>query len=114
MSSKQAEEEGLLSLLSKQCLEDGARWFGPVHNNITHHALGLGGETGEFLNIVKKIDRGSLDIRDAGTRYKLMMELTDVFVYTLNLAGMLGVDLEKSYQHVRGLNEQRFGKKDGE
>lgn len=95
--------------LAQQCQEDSLRWF-PESNNVVHHALSLAGEVGELCNIIKKIDRGSLDIKDANVRYKLMMETTDVYVYLLNLAALFGLDLERSYEHVRALNEKRFGK----
>ena len=96
--------------LEMQAREDSARWFGDqgAHSSLVHMTLALCGEAGELANIVKKLDRGSLDIRDAATRYQLMMETTDVYVYLLNIAGMLGLDLEQSNQHVRGLNEKRF------
>jgi NTP pyrophosphatase (non-canonical NTP hydrolase) len=68
----------------------------------------MAGEVGEFANLVKKIERGSLRMGDAKVRLALSMELTDVFVYLLNLAGLVGVDLEKSYNYVRGENEKRF------
>lgn len=99
-------------LRSQQCLEDSERWFGDVGghlaHSITHHSLALAGEVGEVCNIIKKIERGSLDIRDAKVRHHLAMELTDVYVYLLNLAGILRVDLEKSYDQVRTNNEHRF------
>lgn len=96
--------------LAKQCVEDSTRWFGDsvAAHSVVHHSLAMAGEVGEFCNIVKKIDRGSLDFKDASVRYQLTMELTDVYVYVLNLAGLLGVDLEKSYDMVRANNEQRF------
>jgi len=96
--------------LAKQCVEDSERWFGDVdaHHSVPHHALALAGEVGEFCNIVKKIDRGSLLFSDAKTRVDLAMELTDVYVYLLNLAGLLDIDLERSYEVVRGKNETRF------
>lgn len=102
--------ESDLFKLGKQCVEDSERWFGDqaIVYSIPHHTLALAGEVGELANIVKKIDRGSLDIKDANVRYQLMMETTDVFVYLLNIAGLLSLDLEKSYLHVRSLNEQRF------
>lgn len=109
MSSNQSGDS-VLSELSKQCIDDSEKWFGDsaVVYSIPHHTLAMAGELGEFANIVKKIERGSLDIHDPKVRYDLMMELTDVFVYMLNLAGLLRIDLYKSYMHVRGLNEQRF------
>ena len=104
------KEISSLGLLSKQCLEDTERWFGdqPASHSVVHHALALAGEVGEFANIVKKVDRGSYEFRDAKVRHMLAMELTDAFIYILNLAAMLNIDLEKSYMHVRGLNEKRF------
>lgn len=96
--------------LAKQCVEDSERWFGDstIVHSVPHHALAMAGEVGEFCNIVKKIDRGSLTFSDAATRYNLAMELTDVYVYLLNLAGLLDIDLEESYKLVRAANEKRF------
>ena len=96
--------------LAKQCVEDSERWFGDMgmHHDIAHHALALAGEVGEFCNIVKKINRGSLHFEEAQVRYNLAMELTDVYTYLLNLAGMLDIDLEESYKIVRAKNQTRF------
>lgn len=100
----------MLWLLAKQCVEDSERWFGDSAcvYSIPHHALAMAGEVGEFANIVKKIERGSLDIRTPKVRHDLAMELTDVFVYMLNLAGLLKIDLGRSYDMVRANNERRF------
>lgn len=102
-----------LVLLTQQCLQDSDRWFGDQMNyhtlrGLIHHALSLAGEAGEFANVVKKIDRGSLQWADAAVRHKLAMELTDVFVYTLNLAGLIGIDLGRTYETVRKNNDIRF------
>lgn len=98
-----------LAELSVQCVDDSNRWFGDTAGtSVPHHSLALAGEVGEFCNIVKKIERGSLSLDDARTRYDLAMELTDVLVYVLNLAGMMNIDLEKSYELVRSNNEKRF------
>ncbi len=104
------QEEGTLSKLERQCLEDSIKWFGDqaAHRSISHMALALAGETGEFCNLVKKIDRGSLNFGDAHVKFDLAMELTDVFVYLLNLAGMMGIDLEKTYEIKRAENDKRF------
>lgn len=106
---RKQEETSRTWTLSVQCREDSERWFPEIAHSIVHHALGLGGETGEFLDWIKKLDRGSADLKDANTRFEVMMELTDVYIYVLNLAALLGVDLEKSYAHKRARNEQRFG-----
>jgi NTP pyrophosphatase (non-canonical NTP hydrolase) len=100
-----------LADLEKQCLDDSIRWFGDTVNiegAIPHHALALAGEVGEFANIVKKIDRGSLDSREPRVRHDLAMELTDVLIYVLNLGALLRIDLEESYKIKRAENEQRF------
>lgn len=100
---------GFLLRLAQQCAEDSERWFGDMNShNLVHHSLAMAGEVGEFCNLVKKIDRGSLDFRAPATRIRLAEELTDVLVYVLNLAAILQVDLEKSYQGVREHNDKRF------
>ena len=102
---------GFLLRLSNQCAEDSERWFGDSDShNLIHHSLAMAGEVGEFCNVVKKIDRGSLDFRSPAVRVQLANELTDVLVYVLNIAAILQVDLEKSYQSVRAHNEERFTK----
>lgn len=109
-SAKQQKPDGLLVKLAKQCGEDGDKWFGdsPIAHSVPYHALCMCGEAGEFANIVKKIERGSLDIHTPKVRYDLAMELTDVFVYMLNLANLLHIDLEQTYMIVRANNEKRF------
>jgi NTP pyrophosphatase (non-canonical NTP hydrolase) len=92
--------------LSLQCVQDSIRWFG---DTVTH-TLALAGEVGELANIVKKIDRGSLNGRAPVVRHMMAMELTDVFIYVLNLAGIMGIDLEEAYKIKRAENEQRFSK----
>jgi NTP pyrophosphatase (non-canonical NTP hydrolase) len=70
--------------------------------------LALAGEVGELANIIKKVERGSLSFSDAKVRHHIAMELTDVYVYLLCLAGILQIDLEKAYDVVRMNNEHRF------
>jgi NTP pyrophosphatase (non-canonical NTP hydrolase) len=105
---RQPESKGTLSTLATQAGEDSRRWF-PGDFGVPYYALCLGGEVGEFQNIVKKIERGSLDPRAASVRHDMAMELTDAFVYMLCLADKLGIDLEKSYNVKRIENERRFG-----
>jgi len=109
-SNKKPSTTGMLSI---QCREDAVKWFGDSgvaegFPALMHHSLALAGEVGEFCNIVKKIDRGSLNLGDAIVRKDLAFELTDVYIYTLNLAGLMGVDLEELYKLKRAENDQRF------
>jgi len=97
--------------LAKQCQEDSAKWF-PDANNLVHHSLALAGEVGEFCNIIKKVDRGSLSFSEAKVRYDLAMEITDVFIYVLNIAGLMHIDLEKTYMIKRTENNHRFTPKE--
>src|SRR3954453_1922266 len=93
--------DGPLWLLARQAHEDSKRWFPDTADDLGHHILGLCGEAGEVANLSKKLQRGSLNLHDADTRFQLMMEITDVQTYTLSASGLLGLDLDKSLQHVR-------------
>lgn len=95
--------------LTREMIDDSRRWFPNTAPSLVHHCLGLAGEAGEFIDIVKKIDRGSLDPTSAVVKRELAMELTDVFIYVLNLAGLMGIDLETTYKLKRAENEKRFG-----
>lgn len=95
--------------LSRECMEDSKRWFPDTASSLIQYCLGLAGETGEFIDIIKKVHRGSKDIQNAVVKRQLAMELTDAFIYILNLAALLGIDLEETYKLKRAENEKRFG-----
>jgi NTP pyrophosphatase (non-canonical NTP hydrolase) len=100
-------------MLAIQCVEDSERWFGDQAVTkgwpaMMHHTVAMAGEVGEFANLIKKIDRGSLNLGDAVVRKDLAFELTDIYIYVLNLAGIMGVDLEELYKMKRAENDQRF------
>jgi NTP pyrophosphatase (non-canonical NTP hydrolase) len=73
-----------------------------------HHSLALCGEAGEIANIVKKIDRGSLNIGDEIVLHDLEGETADVLIYLLNIFGLLQVDPLKAYVAKRTFNDKRF------
>lgn len=99
-----------ISEIQATCLEDSERWF-PGVVNISHHALSLAGEVGEFCNIVKKVERGDVPHPEADPEVKmaLALELTDILIYLANIAQIMGIDLGKSYDVKRAFNEERFG-----
>jgi NTP pyrophosphatase (non-canonical NTP hydrolase) len=99
--------------LSRECLLDSRRWFPGTAVSLVHYCLGLAGEAGEFIDIVKKIDRGSADPTSAAIKRQLAMEITDVFIYVLSIAAVLGIDLEETYKMKRAENEKRFGGSNG-
>ena len=102
----------LLNQLAEQCLKDSARWF-PGHTNTSmlHHGAAMAGEVGEVLNLLKKLDRGDLSLNDPAVRHHLREEVADVFIYLLNFAGIIKVDLYKAYCEKRAINEKRWGDK---
>lgn len=104
------KKQPTLEELAKQCLEDSVRWFGDTDTiySIPYYTLAMLGEGGEFANLVKKIERGSLNFGDAKVRYELSMELTDVLIYLLNIAALMRTDLFAAYLHKRAYNEKRF------
>lgn len=109
-TQKQPSHTGMLSI---QCVEDSRKWFSD--SGITegfpalmHHTLALAGEVGELANLIKKVDRGSLNLGDAAVRKDMAFELVDCYIYVLNLAGVMGVDLEELYKLKRAENDQRF------
>jgi NTP pyrophosphatase (non-canonical NTP hydrolase) len=115
MSTQTREQIGEQTVFARQaqeCLDDSKRWFPAVSKSITHLTLGMAGEVGEFANIIKKIERGDFSINEATTRIRLREELTDVYIYLLNIAGLLNIDLSKSYVTTRAINEKRFGHHD--
>jgi len=102
----------VFAYLAQQCIADSEAWFGdsPIVFSLVHHALAICGETGEFANLVKKIDRGSLKYEDAKTRFDLVMENADVTTYLFNILGILNANGYKAYQRKRAINIERFTK----
>lgn len=111
--NKEAQPIGLLSQMAMLALKDSEDWFPSVARSVNHHTLSLCGEAGELANLIKKVDRGSLDGMDAKVRHDVIMEIVDVFIYTLNLAALFQVDLEKAYEYKRANNVKRFGLPNG-
>jgi len=107
--------KNLLQQLVEQCIADSAKYF-PDYDSakssptgrLAHHVLALCGEAGELANLVKKIDRGSLDYDQEGVQLKLADEATDVLIYLLNIFGELGVDPLKEFFKKRDFNNRRF------
>jgi NTP pyrophosphatase (non-canonical NTP hydrolase) len=91
-------------------VRDSKRWFpGHTNDSLPHHTLALAGEVGEFANWIKKVERGDVDLHDALTQHELRGELADIFIYVLQIAGMLKIDLYKAYCEKRAINEKRWG-----
>lgn len=111
----------LLNTMAAECVTDGVRWFPSTqvaNPNVSwhsvrfllHQVVAMIGEVGEFANVLKKIDRGTFSLDDPAIKGQLQEELVDVFVYLLNIAGALDLDLLEGYTAKREFNEKRFGK----
>jgi NTP pyrophosphatase (non-canonical NTP hydrolase) len=103
----------LLGELALQCVVDSHNWFpdqGDLMTSIPYHTLAYVGEAGELANIVKKIQRGSLDWNDGQTQFKFAMELVDGFIYMLNLSGLTSINLKEAYEVKRKINMERFSR----
>lgn len=98
----------LLHGLAQEMHNDSARWFGEeTANSLTINVMGLCGESGEVIDIVKKVMRGSMTLEEA--RPMIAEELTDVFIYWTMLIGMFQIDVEQCYILKQQINEERFG-----
>ncbi len=86
--------------------EDGTIWFPHLDRNMSHTALGLGGEVGELQNMVKKYERGTITL--AELRKLAPEEIVDSLVYLLKLAWQLEMDVEREYDKKREFNKARF------
>ncbi len=100
--------------IARQCLKDSHDWFPNHSQDLGYLTICMIGEAGEYANLIKKGMRGDFDIEDRNYTQKLAMELTDVFIYLMNLAGLMGVDMEKMYQIKREINRERFGRDNGD
>lgn len=95
--------------IAHQCLEDSKEWFPNHAQDMGYQTICLVGETGEFANLIKKGMRGTYEIDDPDYTRLLTLELTDIFIYLMNLVGLMGIDMEKMYQIKREINRERFG-----
>jgi len=86
--------------------------------SITYPALGLAGETGEVIDMIKKYIRHDYDILDEGPLQAIEKELGDVLWYIANLATDLGLDLdivaEKNIQKLKDRWERKVIKGNGD
>lgn len=96
--------------MAEQCLRDTEEWFPNIARDPEHHIISVTGEWGEFCNLVKKVQRGSISFADAFPSMK--EELIDVFIYMFTLAAVMGVDIEKEYNVKREQNRVRFASRE--
>lgn len=66
----------------------------PGDQGLTYTALGLAGETGEYVDKVKKVLRGDY-VLDFEHKLRLALELGDVLWYLSRCAAEIGYDLQE-------------------
>jgi len=98
--------EVLFRVLQKESHYASLRWFPETASDLGHHSLALCGEVGEVANVVKKLQRGSLEEDEA--RNLLKGELPDVLIYLLNCAAILKINLGQEYINKQKFNQKRF------
>jgi NTP pyrophosphatase (non-canonical NTP hydrolase) len=75
-----------------------------------YHALELGGEIGELLNVIKKQERLRLGLAGStATDEQLVEELADVLICTHLLANALGIDVEREARRKFNLRSEELG-----
>jgi NTP pyrophosphatase (non-canonical NTP hydrolase) len=104
--------EKALNLLQIWNSLDSDVFFPEQTPSLPHHVLALCGEAGELANIVKKVERGSLEWNDE-VALSVLMEATDVFIYVLNIFNILQGSLYHAYMAKREFNHERFGNASG-
>lgn len=106
-----------LDSLAASSLGRSIRWFPAPHQRgvgdaILHMALGVAGETGEIVEIIKKLhqDGKVSSLADSGDR-DLGHEIVDVITYCLNLAALCGVNLDLAFDQKVEICEERYQKR---
>jgi NTP pyrophosphatase (non-canonical NTP hydrolase) len=99
-----------LKEISEQCMEDSIKWFPATAYDLPFQTLCMVGEMGEFANEVKKAVRAynGAFVGNNELREKLCEELTDGFIYMMNIAEILSMDMQWWYDHKREINRLRF------
>lgn len=97
-----------LSELALECGKDSESWFPETAHNVHHHLVALFGELGEFANMVKKVERGTLEL-NKNTHLDMVMELVDAQIYLASLFYIFGINPQQAYEAKRAENLQRFG-----
>lgn len=102
-----------LNDLVQQCKEDSEKWFPSWERDMNYLGLCLGGEIGEFQNILKKIIRG--DVKNDEMAFSaLATELVDILIYLAIIAGSMNLNLQEVYDAKRQFNDERFTQPPGE
>lgn len=110
--------EGVFRLQKDFDARHGWDWSAPMKDSertekLKYGVIALAGEVGELANELKKALR---EAEASGrpiqkeTYARLGEEVTDVFIYVVKLAMLLGIDLKRAHADKVKRNEERFRK----
>lgn len=101
--------------LQTRAIQESRFWFPDVHatqhNAVVHFALGIAGEVGELVNLVKKVNRRSKTWEEV--HEEVRFEMADVLIYLCDMASELGIDLERAVNDKRRVLIERWGDPNG-
>lgn len=117
------DESGLSTTvrLGRELVRASVHWFPEMHGRgewdvIRHFALGIGGEAGEVLDVVKKADVCGGFADTCGKHpdgkhslVKLTDEIGDLLAYVLELAATVGIDPEEAVRGCQAKCAERWG-----
>ncbi len=87
-----------------------AEWDKDAKISLTYRATELGGECGEALNIIKKLERERLGIRGSrASRTELAEELADVIICVDLICMAEGIDLGRAVHDKFNLTSAKVG-----
>lgn len=66
--------------------------------DIKYMAIGLGGEVGELLNEIKKMERDDNNILTIDRKKKIILEIGDILWYLQGLSSQLNINLDSALQ----------------
>lgn len=79
-------------------------------NRLLFLSVALSGEVGEYNNLVKKLYRSKFfkEEKIENINEKIREEFVDIFIYLLNIAILLNIDIEKEFIRKLEINKNRF------
>ena len=85
-------------------------WAGDVEVDLSFRGNELGGEVGEALNVIKKLERERLGIRGSrDTLEHLAQELADVVICVDLIAAKVGIDLSDAVRDKFNATSEKVG-----
>jgi NTP pyrophosphatase (non-canonical NTP hydrolase) len=107
MSDEKTTLETALDFITQQCGEDSHKYFPNTADSVPHLVLALCGEVGELANIIKKVERGSLQWNEE-VALSVLMEGADIQIYLACIFDLLKGSLYHAYMAKREINNERF------